>query len=59
MQFYSEYTSEQLTGCVDHMTRFIMASPSDFRSVYKKYSSSKFLRASLYVEQELRKRAVA
>lgn len=57
MQFYSNFTAEQLQPCVSHMTQFLTANSPDFRSVYKKYSSSKFLRASLYVEQELRRQA--
>ena len=55
MEFYSGYSETELKPCISHMIQFVQESNEDFRAVYKKYSSSKFLRASLFVEQEVRK----
>lgn len=55
MQFYSNYTEAELQPCIDHLTDFVQDIPTEFRAIYRKYSSSKFLRASLFVEQEVRR----
>jgi len=52
LQFYSGYSELQLEPCVNDMLSFLQKNVK-YRAVYKKYSSSKFLRASLFVEQKI------
>lgn len=53
MQYYSSYTEEEILPCAQEMVQFLNTN-SKYKSIYKKYNSSQFYRASLYVEQHLR-----
>jgi len=52
LEFYSGYFELQLEPCVNEMLAFLQRN-TKYRTVYKKYSSSRFLRASLFVEQKI------
>ena len=48
--YYSGYTIAQLQPCVDLMIS-LLRSPVKYEAVFKKYSSKKFMKASLFVQE--------
>ena len=54
LEFYSTYCKADLDVCVDELVDF-MSRPNKLDSIYKKFASSKQLRASLFVEQWVNK----
>jgi len=52
LEFYSGYDERALEPCVNEMLSFLQTNER-YKTVYKKYSSTKFLRASLFVEQKI------
>jgi len=52
LEFYSGYDEKALEPCVNEMLNFLQTN-TRYKTVYKKYTSSKLLRASLFVEQKI------
>ena len=54
LQYYSGYSEADVTPCVQDMLVFF-SKKTKLDSIYKKFASSKLLRASLFVEQYMEK----